>query len=206
MSGRCTQLPDPGYRMCYAIFKFSEEADFEARYMDLDTITISGAVSLAMRESMEPLVFAVTGGTGCYDHASGTLTMTPQDAYVPPSVTEARASSGDASPRIATRAKRLWTYNNGGTSTSSPSGEACVPIRELFGDGLVEDNTGGGNIVGDYETPGSLDTWFNNTLTNSRDEVLGYTLGECTLLPRALNYFCMGQFVLGSGDMFTFAG
>jgi len=95
----------------------------------------------------------------------------------------------------------LYGYEAGASS------DTCVSIDQLFGDGLKEANIAN-EIVGDYETPGSKELWAGNPFTNSDNEQVGKSYGDCTLLPSALTFMCIGVWLLNSdaGDIITFGG
>jgi len=120
----------------------------------------------------------VIGGSGCYEEATGALFLTAQDEDY---------------------TSYLWEYD-----ADSGGGESCVALDELVGDGLKEMSTGS-ELVGDGTTPGSFYLW-NNTLINSNNDPIGQSFGECTLLPGAETWVCLGQFVLDSGDTIATVG
>ena len=172
VSGRCTLLPNNNTEwFCHGTFKFVNGGD---------TISFAGLSP----NSYDPGRVAITGGTGCYEGASGTLLMTPlaivdeYDAY-------------------------QWELES-----TTADGSTCdpTPLSQLFGGGLVETVTGG-EIVGDFETMGSLDLWSGNPITSSDGTQVGTSGGVCTLLPGALAWHCIGQiFINGSNDSITYSG
>ena len=123
---------------------------------------------------------AITGGTGCYEGASGTFYMTAQGEDY---------------------SSYLYEYLMGTVNSD------CVPIDKIVGDGLKE-TTDGSETVGDYDTPGSKDLWASNTLTNSDGELRGKSYGDCTLLPNATTWMCIGAWALDESvdTIITFAG
>ncbi len=120
---------------------------------------------------------AVTGGTGCYQNANGTIFITSQGETSESFLLEYQPSNAD---------------------------ESCS-VQDLVGGGLSEANVGG-STIGDYETAGSKDLWAANILTNSSGVQVGLSYGDCTLLPGVASFMCIGEWALDSGDIVTYAG
>mmetsp|Transcript_25367 Transcript_25367/g.51619 ORF Transcript_25367/g.51619 Transcript_25367/m.51619 type:complete len:521 (-) Transcript_25367:661-2223(-) len=161
--GDCTLLPGVAAFMCIGEWALDSG----------DIVTYAGYSP----NSMNPGHIAVTGGTGCYAGASGTLLLKAANEEY---------SSYD------------WNYQ------PKPEAETCFSLVDTLGGHLIYESSSGSIVIGDYETPGSMDIWFNNSMyTGSHDGALlegMYSLGECTLLANATEFMCTEQFVLNATD------
>ncbi|KAL3921501.1 MAG: hypothetical protein SGILL_002717 [Bacillariaceae sp.] len=174
MRGSCRLLPETTAFICVAELTFHDTNS---------TVTVAGLSP----NSLETGSLGITGGTGCYEGASGSVTLTAQSV-----VEEYDSYRWELIP--SPNAEELLT---------------CKSLHDRFIDGpLFDDNVNAENIGG-YENAGSADLWYDNSVnigSISGTEV-AKSSGVCTLLPEAIEFECVGaiQF-LDTGDYLFYAG
>ena len=163
-SGRCIQLgqDERDDFLCHVIFKIDDP-------FNKSTVTLSGLVPHWWTGMFGK--FAVTGGTGCYEGAYGSLLVIP---LFP--------SDEDGFLHLALDGLL--------PTTDQEKCDSSVFRRGLFEWRSATDNT----FIADSETlPGSIETWSEYGLSNDDGELVGFLGGECILLPTATHWFCSGQ-------------